>query len=416
MTKRIKEDYFKGSGFDQFYLLGAFYGGAIPFGKRGIIFRSSNQDLVEIVKRELESEHAIASDNREGKSSHWLRVGSTGSLREYLDDHKVLVPKKERSFPKKEPKEKSTGTSSSLALYVLLFIIAALDLFAKKSIGYEPKAALLISTVTGIIFFLSTKSHPGQRLTVIGAFVLDAAFSQGLLYLVPETGIKETLIAIHVFIWIILAVILFLWNFFEHLAEGHKPSVLADLTFVAILGFIIFISYPLIIETQLIQANTHSDYFQVAKEKAEEVKVKFSETSQKWSDYLQCSLEKDAKDPSIQPCLKKKRAERFCENDNKPLSPNYNKCVQNLLEEGKAIGGKTDSSYTEHSSLKFNTEEFPGTVYTGLPNPKIILEINNPRELSLSVDFYCNFSKLKENFPGTPSPITLTKLDDNFKE
>ena len=100
MTKRIKEDYFKGSGFDQFYLLGAFYGGAIPFGKRGIIFRSSNQDLVEIVKRELESEHAIASDNREGKSSHWLRVGSTGSLREYLDDHKVLVPKKERSFPK----------------------------------------------------------------------------------------------------------------------------------------------------------------------------------------------------------------------------------------------------------------------------------------------------------------------------
>lgn len=109
--KHINEHFFDEESEVTNYILGAFYasgyigkkkqrrGGVIKIYEH-IIFRSSHSDLVEIVRRELESEHVITPDSRKNKRSFWIEVRDVTYLCDKLREMGLGVPKEERTFPR----------------------------------------------------------------------------------------------------------------------------------------------------------------------------------------------------------------------------------------------------------------------------------------------------------------------------
>lgn len=96
MTKYIDEHFFDKESKRMYYVLGAFYACYVPQPK-GILFRNRNKDLVEIIKRELKSEHAIIADNRK-KDSYWIKVNRASIIYPRLGELGLNKPKEEREF------------------------------------------------------------------------------------------------------------------------------------------------------------------------------------------------------------------------------------------------------------------------------------------------------------------------------
>lgn len=97
MTKYIDEHFFDKESKRMYYVLGAFYACYVPQPKGGILFRNRNKDLVEIIKRELKSEHAIIADNRK-KDSYWIEVNRASIIYPRLGELGLNKPKEEREF------------------------------------------------------------------------------------------------------------------------------------------------------------------------------------------------------------------------------------------------------------------------------------------------------------------------------
>jgi len=85
------------------YIAGAFYSCCVYLKRHKernqVIFRSKHKKLVELVRDEIFPGHSITSDNRKGKSSHWINAYSTPRLYSKLEELGLTVPKKEREFP-----------------------------------------------------------------------------------------------------------------------------------------------------------------------------------------------------------------------------------------------------------------------------------------------------------------------------
>lgn len=99
MTKYIDEHFFDKESKRRDYVLGAFYACYVPQPKGGILFRNRNKDLVEIIKRELKSEHAIIADNRK-RDSYWIEVYRVPIMYSRLGELGLNKPKEEREFPR----------------------------------------------------------------------------------------------------------------------------------------------------------------------------------------------------------------------------------------------------------------------------------------------------------------------------
>ncbi|MEM2932956.1 MAG: hypothetical protein QW622_01970 [Candidatus Pacearchaeota archaeon] len=101
MTKKINVDYFDKPSANMYYVLGAFYGSAVC-NNRELTFRSNYEDLVKIVKKELEIEHKIIPDTR-GKNSYFLTIRSKKHilpLYSKLNEKGFAIEKQKRKFPK----------------------------------------------------------------------------------------------------------------------------------------------------------------------------------------------------------------------------------------------------------------------------------------------------------------------------
>lgn len=104
MAKKINEHFFDKESKATYYVLGAFYANYTSKGVCGIKFSSAHKDLVEIIKEQLESEHAIISDPRK-TSSHRFEVYNVPYLHPKLEKLGLDAPKSERKFPKYIGKE-----------------------------------------------------------------------------------------------------------------------------------------------------------------------------------------------------------------------------------------------------------------------------------------------------------------------
>lgn len=103
IIRKIDEHFFDRESKRMYYVLGLFYGGYIPQPKNGILYRSKNKGLVEIVKRELKSEHSIVSDRR--RPSHWIEADSLPHLRSKIKKWDLDVAKSKRKLPKEIDEE-----------------------------------------------------------------------------------------------------------------------------------------------------------------------------------------------------------------------------------------------------------------------------------------------------------------------
>lgn len=311
----------------------------------------------------------------------------------------------------KKGKELGNKEVPRMSLFIFLIILGALDIFIKNAVGYEPKSSLLISIILGVIFFFAVKSNKLYRSLVIGAFALDVVISQGLLYLIPETEFKNILITFKVFIWIALAIILFILEMIEHFSEGEKPGMFADILLLAIIATLIFFLFPQLITTYDLQSQTHEEYFEIAKEELAKITETAEETKNIWGDYFSCIFS-ITEGQSTDACLEDKRIDRYCK-EQEELE--YDKCVQQQ-KTTFLVSGTVDPTIAEPTKAEFKVSEyFPKMTYQPKYPYQIELEICNPREQELSIDINCFFKKGKEIIAGAVEPwsFTITKQEDS---
>lgn len=101
---RIDQHFFDYKSKAMMYVLGTFYVCYRSLSNIRFEFRSTHKNLVEIVKDQLKSKHALISDPR-GKSSHWLDISNVPYLNSELEEMGLNVPKSERRFPEDIPDE-----------------------------------------------------------------------------------------------------------------------------------------------------------------------------------------------------------------------------------------------------------------------------------------------------------------------
>lgn len=99
MTKKINQYFFDEESKRRDYVYGSSFGCYLPQAPKRILFRSRYKDLVEIIKREMESEHTIISHPKKG--SYWIEVSSVPYLYSKLEELDLNAPKSERKFPEK---------------------------------------------------------------------------------------------------------------------------------------------------------------------------------------------------------------------------------------------------------------------------------------------------------------------------
>ena len=146
--------------------------------------------------------------------SQIIKAAQTARENKQRTTDKVKPPAKNKQRPTPKPvitlPQVGKTKLPQMSLFIFLLVLGAGDIFLKRLLGYEPKASLLISIILAVFFFFSVKHNPLYRSFVMGAFAIDVIVSQGFLYLVPSTSLRNILIAIKVFIWLALAIILFL--------------------------------------------------------------------------------------------------------------------------------------------------------------------------------------------------------------
>ena len=105
IAKYVNEHYFDIDSKRNSYVFGALLSCYIPHARHsnGIIIRSRKRDLVELIRNELGSQHAITSDPRD-KSSYWFQLMNQ-NLRSVLEKKGLGDGKKERRFPRDIEKE-----------------------------------------------------------------------------------------------------------------------------------------------------------------------------------------------------------------------------------------------------------------------------------------------------------------------
>jgi len=99
MTKSVNEHFFDKKSKEMYYVLGLVYGSyAPPFHYQDfVLFRESNEHLINIIRHQLQSDHNIIPDNR-GKSSYFFAFRSP-YMRSRLEEIGLTQDKSKRSFP-----------------------------------------------------------------------------------------------------------------------------------------------------------------------------------------------------------------------------------------------------------------------------------------------------------------------------
>ena len=95
----VNEEYFQVPSRAMFYTLGVMFGGYVPFREEGVLYRSNQKSLVELVRDQLGADCEITSDPRPRRSSHWFAIDNASELRESLEDFNVRGNKHHQHLP-----------------------------------------------------------------------------------------------------------------------------------------------------------------------------------------------------------------------------------------------------------------------------------------------------------------------------
>ncbi len=310
---------------------------------------------------------------------------------------------------------------AKMGVYISLILLAVAGLFIKNYVAYSPVYSASLSIVLGLIFFLAVSNSPERELkrTLIAvAFALDSA-TQLMLGLIPDSKFRNLIISLHVFVWIILAVVLFFLGVLDAWGAGEKIGKLGTLTLVIIIGFILYLVFPLIAQSPLLyQDQTHGNYYGIAVAEAEKVVGVMEEKKIFWSDYFGCLFEpvlkpQVVKKETLDACLKRKERERLCK-DEKDIP----KCVADLEKastEGSFAQGAVSTIIKKVTKAELRVPEgiFPKKTFLKRQNYPIDLRMENQRELEGIIgEASCLFEMGKKQILGEISIAGETK--NNF--
>ncbi len=295
-------------------------------------------------------------------------------------------------------KEAANTTIPSMFVYIFMVLIGGLDIYLKKMIGYAPSASLFISLVIALVFAFMVWGNPFFRSLVFGFFFADLAL-EGILYYAPKTSLSDTLIVIRVFLWLGLAILLFILGFIEHLKEGKKPGIFADLIMLFIVGILLFFLFPQLLQVYELQSAEHKDYFTVIEQTGEKITVAAKEAKLSITDYFDCIF---GTGQVYTECLEDKRLEKLCA-AYKEDEEQYAACK---TTKGQGLGNVagTINKKAEPTEIKI-AGPAPGQVYYGEETQVLAaLKAVNPHEEPLEIAASCSFqttaSANKQNISG----------------
>ncbi len=295
-------------------------------------------------------------------------------------------------------KEAANTTIPSMLVYIFMILIGGLDIYLKRMIGYAPPASLFVSLIIALVFAFMVWGNPFFRSLVFGAFFADLAL-EGILYYTPQSALSDTLIVIKVFLWLGLALVLFIMGFIEHLKEGEKPGIFADIFMLIIIGGVVFFLFPQLLQVYELQAAEHRDYFTVVEQTGEKITVAAKEAKTSITDYIDCIF------GTVQvytECLENKRIEKICA-PYKEDEEQYTTCKTTKGQSLEVITGTADKN-AESTEIKI-AGPASGQVYYGEETQVLAtLKTNNPHEEPLGITASCSFqtsaSTNKQNITG----------------
>ncbi|MBI2145975.1 DUF2304 domain-containing protein [Candidatus Woesearchaeota archaeon] len=346
--------------------------------------RAARDEEKAAKEREKAARTGTTKDNKPtGKSFSWPSLGSSGNSTTHHE-------------------------SSGMGVYITLIILSVIVLLIKNYIAYDPLISLLISLVLGVFFFIAVHytPEPGLKISlVLFAFALDFVISQGLLYFIPESEIKNILITIHVFIWVILAVALFIMGVFDRLSTGKHLGAVSWLLLTLVIGFVLFLVFPLFLQNPLAyQQQSHDQYFQIAQQETSKITASLAETKNVWSDFISCTFDQIAQ-PTIDraACLEEKKITRYCRTQVQ-RDADVDKCIAEQQETKIAVVGISDATITQPTKAEFVVGDyFPRKTFYRQGEPlryPIELKLENPRKLTPQVEVTCHFTRGDINIPG----------------
>ncbi len=296
-------------------------------------------------------------------------------------------------------KEAANTTIPSMLVYIFMVLIGGLDIYLKKMIGYAPPASLFISLVIALVFAFMVWSNPFFRSLVFGAFFADLAL-EGILYYAPQSALSDTLIVIKVFLWLGLALVLFILGFIEHLKEGEKPGIFADIFMLIIIGVIIFFLFPQLLQVYELQAAEHRDYFTVVEQTGEKITIAAKEAKTSITDYIDCIF---GTGQIYTECLENKRIEKICA-PYKEDEEQYAACKTTKGQSLEMVAG-AENKNAESTEIKLAGPESGKVYYQEDTQVLATLKTTNPHEEPLEITASCSFqtssSTNKQNITGS---------------
>ncbi len=304
---------------------------------------------------------------------------------------------------------------AGIGVYIGLIIISVIFLVLKSYVGYGFGISLFFSIIQGLFFFIvvnieekSVEKEVKQTLVVV-TFCLDTFLAQVLLATWPEGEWKNVFITIHVFAWVVLAIVLFLMGVFDTLGAGGKLGKSGWLVLLTILGAALFFLFPIILQSPIdFQDETHAEYYGIAVTQVGKIGKTLEETKNVWHDYFTCTFGVLGGSYKYDSCIDDKKIVRYCKN-NFVSTTEQQDCIkqqQEILKSGGKAGvaGSVSEAIKQVTKVELKEDQFfpkkatePRTVY---PIP---LKVENPREQIFTAHVSCDFKKGKETIAGAVS-------------
>lgn len=313
-----------------------------------------------------------------------------------------------------------------MGVYLLLIIVAIMELLLKNFISYSPGVSLFISILIFIFFLIAIHSTPEaalkETLVIITfiTFVLDLLM-QFTLGVFPESEFKSLAITYYVFAWIALSLVLFLMGAFDALGAGQRLPWWAWLLTALILGYLlIYILFPFLAQSPLLyQDKTHADYFNLAKEYLLSTVKSVQETKNTAIDYFGCTFSATA--IPYQTCLENKRVERYCAANFKTVQEQQDCALKQkeILRQGErpGVAGSVSDAIEKVTTVELKADEyFPKETPNAQQSYPITLKVQNPREQTFAVKLDCVFKQAKQSIPGKISILGLETSEIQITE
>ena len=345
------------------------------------------QQETQAFKTPLPQQNAAPIKNPEPKRSFFEAMRSSGS--------KVYGA---AATGAGKAKESADINIPSMFVYIFMILIGGLDVYLKNIVGYAPSASVFISLIIALVFAFMVWGNQFFRSLVFGAFFADLAL-EGILYYAPQSALSDTLIIIKVFLWLGLAITLFILGFIEHLKEREKPGIFADIVMLIIVGALIFFLFPQFLQVYELQSAEHRDYFTVVEQTGEKITVAAKEAKTSIIDYIDCIF---GAGQVYTECLENKRIEKICA-PYKDDEEQYAACKTTKGQNLNNVAGAADKT-AESTEIKI-AGPASGQIYYGeetqvLATLKTVNPHEEPVEMTASCSFQTSSSTNKQNITG----------------